>query len=146
MNNYNPHSPLLKRFGYVSIIGALFTAALIGLDPRILSGEPVWLKPHKFFISMSIFTLTLDWGLSKAQENRGRLNFYRRLVTYGLLIEIVLICTQAARGVKSHFNYATALDTAIFLGMGGVIAIVVVATVMAALLATQKSDGHLKLP
>lgn len=130
------HSPILKKFASLSLIGALITGALLWVDPRTLSGEPVWLKPLKFFISMSVFTFTLDWGLSHAQERITRLNLYRKGVVLGLSYEILLICIQAARGVKSHFNYASPIDIAIFLSMGVVIAIVVVTSVVAALLAT----------
>jgi hypothetical protein len=133
----NPeHSSILKKFTSLSLIGALITGVLIWLDPRELSGEPVWLKPLKFFISMSVFTLTLDWGLSKAQEQTPRLNLYRKVVVLGLFYEITLICIQAVRGVKSHFNYASPIDIAIFLSMGVVIAIVVVTAVVASVLAT----------
>jgi hypothetical protein len=40
-----------------------------------------------------------------------------------MLVEITLISTQAARGVQSHFNKATALDTGIFAVMGTTITI-----------------------
>lgn len=40
-----------------------------------------------------------------------------------LIIEIVLITMQAARGVTSHFNNATAFDSAVFTVMGAAITI-----------------------
>src|SRR4051812_46966498 len=38
-------------------------AAIAGLivDPRIVSGAPVWLKPLKFAVSTAIYSLTLAW-------------------------------------------------------------------------------------
>jgi hypothetical protein len=46
-------------------------------------------------------------------------------VAWGLSFEMLAICFQAARGVKSHFNNATALDAAVFTAMGVVISVVV---------------------
>ena len=31
------------------------------IDPRLVGGAPVWLKPAKFAASIAIYTLTLTW-------------------------------------------------------------------------------------
>ena len=42
---------------------AVLVPSLVGLivDPRIVTGAPVWLKPAKFAISTAIYMLTLAW-------------------------------------------------------------------------------------
>src|SRR6185295_8291191 len=38
-------------------------ASLVGMlvDPRLITGAPAWLKPFKFAISTSVYSLTLAW-------------------------------------------------------------------------------------
>lgn len=109
----------------------VFTA-LMQVDGRMLLGRNVWTKPWKFATSIAIFTATMGWLLpSLSLTDR-----VERLATYtigaAMTIEIVLISTQAARAVPSHFNGGTALDTAIFALMGVTITIstIVVANVL----------------
>jgi hypothetical protein len=99
---------------------------LIGLvvDPRIITGMPAWLKPAKFAISISIYTLTLAWIFRYLPEH-PRL---RSVTGWGtaamMVIEIGIICIQAARGTTSHFNVGTPFDTALWVTMGTAIMIV----------------------
>ncbi len=100
----------------------LFTV-LMQIDGRTLLGRNVWTKPWKFAISIAIFTATIGWILpSLSLTDR-----VERLATYtisgAMTVEIALISTQAARGVASHFNTGTSLDTTIFMIMGVTITI-----------------------
>lgn len=95
----------------------------MALDGRTLVGRNVWTKPWKFATSIAIFTATIAWILpSLSLSDRAE-----RLVTYvvggAMTIEIVLISTQAARGVASHYNNSTPLDTTIFAVTGVTISI-----------------------
>ena len=42
---------------------AVLALTVLGLiiDPRIVTGAPVWLKPAKFAASIAIYTFTLAW-------------------------------------------------------------------------------------
>ena len=57
------HRPLM-------VLVALMTATLVlsigGLlfDDRMLRGEPIWLKPFKFSVSIAIYAATFAWMLS----------------------------------------------------------------------------------
>jgi len=115
----------LWAYTVFSAIGTVVTLVALFLDPRILAGEPVWLKPLKFFVSTLIFVPTLEFGLARIVGADSRVNLIRRIVAGGLLFEMVLICAQAFRGVKSHFNFTTPLDGALFIAMGVVITVVV---------------------
>lgn len=116
-----------------AINGVLFVGFVVGvvIDPTAVNGEPAWLKPAKFAGSIALVSATLGW-LGAHLPVDGR--FRRRvslLVGGGLLIEIVLIGGQAARGLGSHFNRATALDATIGAVMG--VTILVVTGAIAAL-------------
>jgi hypothetical protein len=115
----------LRLYTVFAAVGTLLTLVALWLDPRLLAGEPVWLKPLKFFLSTLIFVPTLEFALSRITECLWKVNLIRRVVASGLLLEMIIICGQALRGVKSHFNFATPIDGALFITMGIVITIVV---------------------
>jgi hypothetical protein len=98
-------------------LAVVFTG-LIALDGRTLLGRNVWTKPWKFATSIAVFTATMGWILPSLSLSERT----ERVVSYtiggAMAIEIALISTQAARGVASHFNNSTPLDTTIFMVMG----------------------------
>ena len=119
--------PVLSAVAAINAV--LFGAFAVGivLDPMVVNGEPAWLKPAKFAGSIALVCATLGWlsvHLPVDPDFRRRVS---RIVGVGLLIEIVLIGGQAARGVGSHFNRATVLDGAIGGVMGVTIVVVTVA-------------------
>lgn len=103
-----------------------FVATLLGIfvDHRVITGAPAWLKPAKFAISVSIYCFTFVWMLSFV-ENRTRLvRLVANVTAASLIVEMVVILTQAARGTTSHFNQTTPLNTALWFAMGAFIVIV----------------------
>lgn len=114
----------------------LFCATLILsiVDTRLVTDAPVWFKPMKFAISSVLYTGTLAWILSFVEQKK----FWVRLVGTGtaiiLFIEVSWIVVQAYRGVRSHFNFTTPLDGALFSAMGSLITIAWVLNLVAAVL------------
>lgn len=102
---------------------ALVPPLLAGLlvDPRIVTGAPVWLKPLKFATSIAIYTLTLAWVFTYLPAWRRTRLIAGRATAAALLIEMGLIAGQAWRGTTSHFNTATPFDGLVFIVMGVVI-------------------------
>ena len=47
--------------GLAMIAVLALTALGLALDPRLVTGAPVWLKPAKFALSISIYAFTLAW-------------------------------------------------------------------------------------
>jgi hypothetical protein len=106
------------------LIGFVFSAAGLVLDPRQITGVPRWLKPAKFAISMAIYTGTLVWLL-------GQVTIWQRLIRrlfvltgWLVMAEVALIDLQAARGTTSHFNVSTTFDATVFSVMGTMITVV----------------------
>ncbi len=113
-------------------MAALAVVCLAGLvlDPRLLGGQPIWAKPLKFSISFVLYGTTLIWMISLldspvARRWAGRLG---TVVAVAGSIEMVAIVGQVLRGRASHFNVATALDTAIWSIMGTTIVVLWLAT------------------
>jgi hypothetical protein len=117
----------LARLGLASLGLLAAGLLLMAIDPRQLGGAPVWLKPAKFAISIAIASFTLAFLLPHLQPppKGGRRAVWTIVVTAA--IELVLITFQAARGVASHFNFATVPDAVIFQVMGGSIVVFTVA-------------------
>jgi hypothetical protein len=115
--------PLLS-FAVALLPLAFAATVLLFVDPRVLDGAPLWLKPLKFALSNALFAATLAWLLGFVPD-RPRLT--RRVgwaLTSGLAIENALIVLQAARGVRSHFNSSSVRDAIIVSVMGATILVV----------------------
>lgn len=124
----------------------LFFIAGIFFDPRYISGAPAWLKPTKFALSISIYTLTLVWFLSyietKSPRQKRFVNLLAWIVITTFVAEWIGIITQAFRGTTSHFNVSSPFNTAIWSLMGIAIFILFIANLLiAGLLLRQKFNN-----
>jgi hypothetical protein len=110
--------PLLFWTGAAMLL-ALVVVTLISIgDTRQVLGLNPWIKPMKFLVSIAIFLWTVAW-LMPETINKPRLRaLVRWTIASAMVIEIVIILMQAARGTTSHFNSATAFDAAAFNVMG----------------------------
>jgi hypothetical protein len=90
----------------------------IFLDSRTVTGVSAWLKPAKFEISIAIYAGTLAWMFQFITVQRRFVRWLGVITAAALLIEIVIIDLQAARGTTSHFNNSTPLDAVLFGVMG----------------------------
>ncbi len=127
---YRQNPLLFVTFLYNAAL-LLVLVPLAFADHRLVTGQPVWIKPIKFAVSIALYSITLQWMLGFLD----RPVLVRRVslvIAVTGLIEMVCIIGQAARGVQSHFNIETALDGAIFSIMGLSITIFWTAHVFAA--------------
>ncbi|MCK2213066.1 hypothetical protein MF672_004530 [Actinomadura sp. ATCC 31491] len=130
----------MNRLWYV--VGVLLIlAGLVHLGVFVLHGGgtpwegPVsWRKPFTFGVSFGLSVLTLTW-VSGFLAVRPR----TRAVLLGAFalastVEVALITLQAWRGVPSHFNMATAFDTAVArsLAAGGAVLVAIGVTMAVA--------------
>jgi hypothetical protein len=110
---------------------AVITAGLAMLDQRTLVGAPLWFKPLKFSISIALYSLALAWMLGQLKERAMRRTAW--VIVAGLVLEMVIIVGQAARGQMSHFNDDGGVGTVLFAIMGATITVVWFATLAIAL-------------
>ena len=136
----------------VLAVGAALTAvalavALIGLlvDPRVIADSPAWAKPAKFAFSITLYLLTLRWILSLVRGQARLLLAISVGIVMALVAEIVLVDVQVLRSTTSHFNESTDLNALIFYAMGGIVSIVLIATIIAGVVALRARgvDGGL---
>ena len=109
-------SPVLGAAGWLLIAGLAVASLALVVDARTVGGVSVWLKPAKFALSITIYLWTLGWLLHHLP--RGRVDVAANLIALVMVLEFVLIFSQAARGTASHFNSATAYDVAVYRAMG----------------------------
>lgn len=110
---------------------ALVTATLAVVDQRTLLGAPLWFKPLKFSISLMLYGAALAWMLARLPGRGMRRTGW--VIVAAVVLEMVIIVGQAARGVRSHFNDDTTFDAALFAIMGATITVLYLATVAIAL-------------
>ena len=91
------------------------------IDATQIQGISRWIKPMKFALSISIYLMTMAWVLSMLEGRRRAVAILTSVIAFVMTVEMVLIMMQAARGVRSHFNFATPFDKLVFDVMGGMI-------------------------
>ncbi|MGD9902567.1 MAG: hypothetical protein AB7U83_03770 [Vicinamibacterales bacterium] len=138
-------STLLARDRLLGGLAVALAVLFVGLalaalvDSTEITGVDRWIKPMKFAISIAIYLATIGWFTADIAPTRRRAQTWiTATIAAMLVIEIVCIAGQAARGTTSHFNDATALDGAIFSVMG--IAITINTVAVAALLWVLRRD------
>lgn len=117
--------------GVLLLVAAMMpTVTLLALDPRLMAGVSVWVKPLKFQASLAIHLVTVAWALSLVVWRGPRPRWLGPVIALMLTMaafEIAYITLQAARGEASHFNLATPLTRALYTAMG-IAAVILVAT------------------
>jgi hypothetical protein len=112
----------------------VLAVAAVGLivDPRIVTGAPVWLKPAKFAVSIAVYAFTLAWiftFLDGWPRTRRIVGWTTAVVMF---IEMAIIGGQALRGTTSHFNAASVFDIVLFSIMGLAIVVQTVSSIAVA--------------
>ena len=79
-----------ERFLTWSVIGSLLlfaaTIVLSIFDSRLVIGEPAWIKPMKFAISITLYTGTLAWLLSYVEGHPRLVRWIGGLTALGFLV------------------------------------------------------------
>ena len=129
----------VERIAYV--VGAvLFASGLVHLTMLLISGGtwsgPLSMrKPTTFGLSFGLTLVSVTWATSFLHLSRRTRAIVLGAFTVASVAEVTLVSTQFWRGVRSHFNFETGLDTMITAtlaaGGGVIVASVLVWTVTA---------------
>ena len=109
--------------GLVMAAMAVVSAVAMAVDPRVISGAPAWLKPLKFAVSTSIYSLTMAWMFTYLTERPRVRRVVGWVTAVVFVVELGIIDVQALRGTTSHFNGATVLDQVLYGIMGAAIVV-----------------------
>jgi len=111
------------RAGQLVVVGLVLVASgLAHLLVWALLGGPwegpvTWRKPILFGISGGLTSLSCGWVWANLPERRGD-RWLAAAAAWALMVEVFLIDLQKWRGVASHFNRATPLDSFLYDAMG----------------------------
>jgi hypothetical protein len=135
---YNWHRPLML---FTLSMAVLVPIAALGMlvDDRTLLDSPIWFKPFKFAVSFVLYNASLAWFISLLEGRAHRVGWW--LGTVSALVgvgEMAVIVAQVLRGKRSHFNFETPLDAALFSAMGLMIVTLWVANLVIALMLLRK--------
>ncbi|MFF3568775.1 hypothetical protein [Nocardia jiangxiensis] len=97
------HRPLLVTSCAMAGL-VVFSLCAMAFDHRMLLGESVWLKPMKFGLAFTLYTLTLAWLLSFPHKGSRVTRWFGSLFAVTAFVDVGFIVLQAARGTFSHFN------------------------------------------
>jgi hypothetical protein len=107
------HRPLL--YSAALMVGiAVVVLVLLFIDPREVTGMPLWAKPLKFALSIAIYCFTLSWLISLLTVAKRVAWIAGTLAAAGVVLEMVIIVGFAAVGDTSHFNVSTPLHTTLW--------------------------------
>ncbi len=109
---------LLTLVGGSLLVSVLPMLIIAAFDCRSVAGLNPWIKPIKFSVSLGVYFLTLGWLLSYLPGPRWAVRAITWVTAGAIVLESPILVLQAARGVTSHFNMSTPLDTALYFAMG----------------------------
>lgn len=147
--NANTYDPVTRNLVWAAAFLAACLIVFVPLsvvDGRMLDGVNVWDKPFKFAISLTIHFATLAVLVYLLPEDVRRgttLRVFTALAVAAAVFEILYIALQAMRGRKSHFNFETPLESALYgvMGMGAVLLIVLPFVMGVSILRRTADDG-----
>jgi hypothetical protein len=116
-------------FSAITFALAALAASMVFLDDRVILGEPLWMKPFKFFLSASLMGLTLAYLVPRVENGGRRVKLLSYAIILSLSVELVLISGAAVFETTSHFNVSSPLAIAIWGAMATFISIVWLATI-----------------
>ena len=119
----DPRARQLVLVGVVLVASGLAHAALWAVLGGTWEGPVTWRKPILFGISGGLTSLSAAWVWSRLPWRRGDA-WLAAATAWTLGVEVLLIDLQRWRGVASHFNRATPLDSFLYDAMGVLILVV----------------------
>src|SRR5215470_4633971 len=114
----------LTVLGAVMLVTFVATVVGIFMDSRVITGVPAWVKPAKFAISIGIYTFTFAWLLGFVEGRSRLVRIIANVTVLSIVVEMVAIISQAARGTTSHFNISTPFNSFVWMSMGAFIVLV----------------------
>jgi len=115
-----------RRVGQLVVVGVVLVGSgLLHLAIWAVTGGPwegpvTWRKPILFGVSGGLTSVSLAWAWARLPRRTADA-WLATATAWALLVEVALVDLQSWRGVASHFNRSTPLDSFLYDAMGGLI-------------------------
>ena len=129
--------------GAISLACFVILVIVAAFDSTTVLGINRWIKPMKFFVSITIFVWTVAIYLNFLKDAAKPARFISWGMIFVFFVEMFIVVMQAIRGTTSHFNIKTPLDGILFAVMGLAI---VFNTILAAYLLYLYLKAEIDLP
>jgi hypothetical protein len=113
----DPRARQLVLVGLVLVASGVAHAVVWAILGGPWEGPVTWRKPILFGISGGLTSLSAAWVWAKLPPRRGDA-WLAAATAWALFVEVLLIDLQRWRGVASHFNRDTPLDSFLYDAMG----------------------------
>jgi hypothetical protein len=113
----DPRAGQLVIVGLILVASGLAHAVIWAVRGGPWEGPVTWRKPILFGISGGLTSLSAAWVWASLPPRRGD-RWLAAATAWALFVEVFLIDLQKWRGVASHFNRATPLDSVLYDAMG----------------------------
>jgi hypothetical protein len=134
-----------QRLGYACAALLLLSAAVHSVvflvDGGSWQGPLSWRKPILFGFSFGVTVATLTWFMTFLRFGKVTGWVVAAVLGIASLGEVFLISMQKWRGVESHFNESTVVDSTVFSWMGMLVAVVALATVFVTVRSFMRTDA-----
>lgn len=135
-----PYQTFAWAVSAIVTLSGIFHFAVFLVDGGSWKGPVSWRKPVTFGLSFGLTAMTLTWIAGLLRYRRG-LAIATVTVAVTAALEVFFVSLQKWRGVPSHFNDATLLDSSIFSLMGLTVAVLGLAIVAIAVYAVRQFDA-----
>ena len=136
---------MLSIGGWICLFGAIFCAVLTQVTDMAVLGINAFIKPMKFFLSVSIFCWTMAWYLEYLHRPRVT-HAYSIMAIIVFAFELLVITWQAEHSRLSHFNVSSPLYALLFNLMGIAITLLWAWTIYITILFFRKKQFDLPTP
>jgi hypothetical protein len=116
-------APKPSQFQTLTVVSAVLLALTVlwaFVDPRLIEGVPVWMKPLKFALSFVVLFATIalvEPRLSADVRDGWTLRIVGWVMAAAFLSEMAYMMYQAGRAEPSHFNVSTPFHRMMYEGV-----------------------------
>lgn len=143
-NELKRRNELLFWFGLFNLAIAVLCLILMSTEEFTILGVNRWLKPFKFYSSVGIVILSLDWLLYYLNDQR-KVKRWSWIILITMFFENGIIFLQAVRKTTSHFNSTSALNGILFNLMGILIITFTIIVILACISFFRQKDFTIPL-
>ncbi len=133
--------PQLASAARLFLLAAIPCLIAMMVDPRTVNDVSGWIKPAKFFVSLSLYFATLAWYFGYLPETARRTRAGRFVIWAAIIagvLEMTWMVAAATNGVPSHFNRAVIWRTAYSAAGVGALTLMIAVLVQGVLLARDR--------